>query len=223
MYTTIVYVGLKDQLTTFFASYPVRTYSSGSIIIYAGDQPNGIYFIESGLIRQYFISKQGTEFSIMLHKPGSLFPLPYIFSHNPSDTFFEAMSPEVQIHIAPVTQVHTFLQKNPSILFELFKKLALDIELMEKFLEFEVLGDAYIKLAFSLYILVKQFGKKQADGKLLINLKMTQLELASFSALTHETVNRKLMELKKHTIVEIKDSYLIVSNYSKLEELLQIH
>ena len=88
----------KDRIKkfeTFYDQFKPRDYKKGEILIRADDDPQGIFCLREGYIRQYTISKTGTELTLHILQPISFFPMVWAINGTPNVYYFEALTPVV--------------------------------------------------------------------------------------------------------------------------------
>lgn len=207
-----------EKLDTFFSSYPTHTFKKGEIILDANESPKGVFYIEEGVIRRYFLSEKGEEITLNLHKVHSFLPMSWALANIPNIHFYEAMTP-VTIRRAPKEIFLAFLRKEPDILYDLLQRVYVGMEGMWQHIESLSNGNSYMKLVTSLVTLTKRFGKEQKDG-IFINLKLTETDLANVAGMARETASRELQKLKQQHIVSYDKGYITVYNLKKLEDLM---
>ena len=52
---------VADKVQKHFSQYRFRKYPKGQILIHSGDEPEHIYYLVSGKVRQYDVSYRGDE------------------------------------------------------------------------------------------------------------------------------------------------------------------
>jgi CRP-like cAMP-binding protein len=75
------------------------------------------------------------------------------------------------------------------------------------------------KIAFTLYYLVFRYGIEKQPGIFTIDIRMTQIMIASFVGLTRESTTINLRLLKKKKIIEY-DSFTYIVNKENLEKFI---
>src|SRR5688572_8345265 len=103
---------ISEKVKQHFSQYNLRKYSKGQILIHAGDEPQYIYYLESGKVRQYDISFRGDEIILNVFKPGAFFPMLSSLTNLPNKYFFEAET-DIEVRPAPVEETISFLKTNP--------------------------------------------------------------------------------------------------------------
>lgn len=106
----------------FFSQFQLRTYKQGEMLIRADDDPQGIFCLTKGYVRQYIISRTGEELTLHILQPISYFPMVWAFNDTPNVYFYEALTP-VEIGRAPKNQVLEFIKDKPDLISELMSEL----------------------------------------------------------------------------------------------------
>lgn len=209
---------ITEKLDSFFSSYPTQEFKKGDIIIQAEKEPNGIYYVKSGLIRRYWISENGEEITLNLYKPHTFLPMSWAIAHVKNIHFYEAML-DTSTHRAPKEDVLAFLKKEPDVVYDLLRRIYIGMEGLWMHMESLTAGSSYVKLIASLVILVKRFGEQKKD-RLVIELKMSERDIANYAGMSRETASRELQKLKKENLVYFEKGTIVVYNLQKLEEML---
>src|SRR5581483_816838 len=112
----------KKDFEMFYKQFAIRNYKKGEMLIRADDDPQGIFCLTNGYVRQYTISKTGLELTLYIIKPTSYFPIIWAFNGAPNVYYFEAMT-SVEVLRAPREQVLHFTKDNPAVISELMSEL----------------------------------------------------------------------------------------------------
>jgi len=79
----------NKDLETFYAQFTPRVYKKGETLIRSDDDPQGIFYLKKGYVRQYSISPAGIELTLHILKPVSYFPLVWAINGTPNVYNFE--------------------------------------------------------------------------------------------------------------------------------------
>ncbi|HEX7042083.1 MAG TPA: Crp/Fnr family transcriptional regulator [Patescibacteria group bacterium] len=206
------------KLEEFFLKFPKYEYKKGEIIIQATGNPQGIFYIESGIVRRYYLSENGEEVTLNLYKPHAFLPMSWAIGNVTNTHFYEAMTPVV-VNRAPREEVILFLKKEPDVVYDLLRRIYIGMEGLWMHLESLTAGNSYTKLVASLVVLAKRFGKKEENG-LMVDLKMSERDLANYAGMSRETASRELQKLRKEKYVTFDKGIIIVHDIQKMEDLL---
>lgn len=206
------------KLEDFLSQFPAQEYKKGEIIIEADKQPAGIFYIQSGIIRQYFLTENGEEITLNLYKPHSFLPMAWAIGNLVNEHFYEALT-QVTVKRAPKEPFLAFLRREPEILYDLLRRVYIGIEGLWLHLESLTSGNSYTKLVTSLVILAKRFGRGEKDD-VVIELKLNETDIANYSGMARETASRELQKLKKQNLVSFEKGFLIIHNFEKMKHIL---
>jgi|SRR5579872_5400881 len=203
------------KLDTFFSKYPQQEFPKHHTLIEAGQVPSSIFYIEAGIVRQYWIFENGTEATLNLYKPHSFLPMSWAIGNVVNQHIYEAMT-GITIRKVPKDDLLVFLKNEPDIVYDLLKRMYVGMEGLWQHMESLANGSSLTKLTASLIILAKRFGKKE-NGTTIISLKLSEQELANYAGMSRETVSRELQKLKKEKIVSFNKGYIAIQNEEKLQ------
>jgi len=215
---TLMDTKIVEILDKFFERYPSQEFGKGDILISAGDEPKGIFYLRSGNVRQYVINKNGEEMTLNIYKPNTFFPMAWALNAYSNSYYFEVMN-DIEVCVAPKKQVVIFVKREPKVLFDLLKRVYIGLDGVLSRLEFLMSGTARQKLITILVISAKRFGEVK-KGYIVIILKLTHQDLASLAGLSRETVSREMMSLKKNRLMDYTSTSITVYNIGDLENEL---
>src|SRR5664279_4179226 len=156
-------VDKTKEFENFYKQFTVRDYKKGEMLIRADDDPQGIFCLTKGYVRQYTISKTGLELTLHILKPISYFPMVWAINGTPNVYYFEALTP-VEVGRAPRDQVVNFIKDKPTIIFELLSVLIEDYAESLTRIEHLVFSDAYRRVISVLLYIAKHFGEESDEG-----------------------------------------------------------
>ena len=207
---------VKQKLENFFSKYKYLKFKKGEILIRADDDPAGIFYLKTGTVRQYTISKEGEEQTLTLYKPIAYFPMMWAINNTLNTYYFEALT-EVEVYRAPKEAVVDFIKKEPDVLYDLTSRIYSGMHGLLSRMEYLLFSSAYNKILFTLINNATRFGK-QIDGE--IHLQMTHKDIAAFSGLTKETISREIKKLEEKGLVRNENQLLIIKDVKILENEL---
>ena len=113
------------EFEAFYRQFTTRNYKKGEMLIRADDDPQGIFCLKKGYVRQYTISKTGFELTLHILRPLSYFPMVWAVNGTPNVYYFEALTP-VEVGRVPKDQVVNFIKDKQTVIFELLSELIED-------------------------------------------------------------------------------------------------
>ena len=203
---------------TFYQQFTVRDYKKGELLIRADDEPQGIFCLTKGYVRQFTTSKAGIELTLHILKPVSYFPMVWAINGTPNVYCYEALTP-VEAGRAPRNQVVDFIKDKPSIIFALMSNLLEDYAETLTRVEHLVFSDAYRRVISILVYIAKHFGEPVGKG-MIVHHRFTQQDIATLVGIARETASNEMVKLVKKGLVKYVDHSMAFENIKLLEKEL---
>lgn len=208
-------VDKSEKLRALFMSGRSLNYQKNEIILRANDTPRGVYGIESGLVKIYSLTKEGTEHVHHFFGPGDFFPVIWTFRDTDRHMYFETLAP-TKVWLVPQKTFIQFISDHQDAMFELLQELIERYHLYTGRIDNLLYSDARERCAYRLLSLASRFGVK-TDAGVMINAVFTHEDLAHSINMTRETFGRSFGRLQKRSIIGY-DAYrhLIIKDLSVL-------
>jgi len=203
---------------TFYQQFITRNYKKGEMLIRADDDPQGIFCLTKGYVRQYTISPAGNELSLHILNPISYFPMVWAINGTPNVYFFEALTP-VEVGRAPREQVINFIKDKPTLLFALMSELLEDYAETLTRVEHLVFSDAYRRVISILIYIAKHFGQPHKKG-IIVDHRFTQADIATLVGVARETASIELFKLEKSGLIKYVDHSILFEDLDKLSSMI---
>lgn len=203
------------EFEIFYKQFSTREYKKGETLIRADDNPQGIFCLTKGYVRQYTISKTGIELTLQILKPISYFPLIWAINGAPNIYFYEALT-SVEVGRAPKEQVVSFIRDKPAIILELMSKLLGDYAETLSRVEHLVFSDAFRRVISVLLYITKHFGKETPQG-IVVDHRFTQQDIATLVGVARETASIEMGRLEKKGLIKYSGHAMIFKNIKNLE------
>ncbi len=194
------------------------TYKKGEFIIRPGDTPSGIFFIESGTVKAYDITKYGEENLLTIRKPGEIFPLIWTVTGKGRYVIYEALAPTVAWRLKRELFVQN-VQEHPDLIFP-FLDIILEMYRIhsERILNLEY-RSVRERLVSFLLLMSQRFGKQTPEG-LLIDIPLRHQDIASSINSSRETTSREMMVLERKELLSNTQALITLKDVKKLRALL---
>jgi CRP/FNR family cyclic AMP-dependent transcriptional regulator len=171
-----------------------RLYGAGEIVFMPVPNPHSVYLLEEGLVRIYRLSETGLESTLGYVRAGEVFGELAVFGDDPRESFAQAVEPSVVWKI-PRRSFQPYVESRPRLAFEISKQIGGRLKQIESRIESLVFRDVKSRLVLILLELAKHFGQEREDGSILLDVHITQAELATLVGSTRQSVNAGLSEL----------------------------
>ncbi len=207
---------VAKKIDNFFLQYKQQKYKKGEILVRAGDDPSGIFYLKEGVVKKYAISRKGDEMIVNVFKSVSFFPMSWAINKTPNAYFYEALT-NLNVYRAPGDDVNKFIKREPDVMYDLLSRVYKGTEGILTRMTYLMAGNANGRLITEIIIQAKRFGKKQDNG---IEVKTSEKDLAAQSGMTRETVSREMRILKDRGLVTFSKNILLIPGMQKLEDQL---
>jgi CRP-like cAMP-binding protein len=205
---------ITDKIERYLNQYPRRTYASGETILFAHENPKDIFYLVSGKVNMFDVSPKGNEVVINVYEPGRFFPLSWALSHTPNKYFFKTEAPSM-FRLIPPDDLMDFIFKNPDVGVELLRRIHQKADRFFERIVYLMSATAARRLTYELVVECLRFGKQQPDGSVFVAVR--EVDLASRSGLSRETVSREFQKLKEAGYVQLEKQGIRVFNLTQLE------
>ncbi len=211
-----------DKLNNFLSQFEAFRYKKGETILRSGDTPPGVLFIKKGYVKDYSVSKEGEELTLIVFKPEDFFPMQWAINNRQNTHYFEAMS-RVELCRIPKDKFINFIKNNPDVFLALTSHILLRLGGLLQRMEYLAFGNAYEKVASILAILAERFGKKEKK-EIVIQVVLTHKDIADLLGMARETVSVEIKKLEKRGLIGYRGRLIRIRNVEGLqkESLLEV-
>jgi CRP-like cAMP-binding protein len=207
-----------EELDQFFSQYPLKQYPKGQMLIYADEDPSGIFYLVSGKVRKYDVNNRGDEVVLNTFQPSVFFPMTWILNKTPNRYFFEATTPIVTRY-APASEVERYLATHPAVVYSLLKQVYSGLEDTQRRVVHLMKSDTRCRLLFELLIESRRSGELQQDGSCVISISMN--ELSQRAGLSRERISRELSKLiQQDGLLTRRGRSLVIRSIQEIEDEL---
>jgi len=193
------------------------TFQKGEFIIRPGDTPPGVFFIESGLVKAYDITKYGEENLLIIRREEEVFPLIWAVNGQERSVIYQTLTPtslwrisrkEFLEEIANTESLQTVL----NMTIEMYRLHS------ERIINLEYRSVRERLISFML-TMSSRFGKPCPDG-IVIDLPLRQQDIASSINSSRETTSRELSLLERKGLIKTSPQNIILKDIEKLKSYL---
>lgn len=206
-----------DRLQQIFSSAKRKKYQKGGLLL-NGENPEIVFFLEAGQVKQYSLTPHGEEIIHHLYKQHSVFPLAIILSNKNPKHFFEATT-ETTVATIPAVKFVSLLTENKELLFHLLKNMSNGLIGLTIRIESLLNKEAFYRtVGFLLYLGQKY---KKENTRVEIDEELTHQELSGWLGHTRETISRQLERLKKEGLIDYQRKKICIKDLDKLKDRLK--
>lgn len=196
-----------------------KHFSKEQIVLYEEDTSSYMYLIYSGKVRVVKMNDEGKEQIITIHKRNDFFGEMTLLDGKTSPATVIAHEDAV-IGLLHKNDFEEYLMNNDGIRRKIIELLCARLREswdMIKILSFNA-ENAQDRVMSLLRRLQELYGVKDDRG-VIIDVKMTHQQMASYASVTRETMSRVLRSLEKSDMITVLDNKAILLNKCFLETM----
>ena len=190
-----------------------------TFLFHEGTNAHQIYIIKSGLVQVSKLTADGKEMILRICQHEDIVGELTLFSDHPKYLLSANVLEDGEVLVINKDILEKALMENNKLTFEYMKWTNNHMRKFQSKIRDLLLNRKKGALYSTLIRLSNSYGIKQENG-ILIDLRLTNRELAKFCAATRESVNRILVELRKLNVISIDKSgriFIKDINYLKTE------
>jgi CRP/FNR family transcriptional regulator, cyclic AMP receptor protein len=206
------------SLVNVFNEGTKLTYKRSEYIIRPGELPNNVFFIESGLVKAFNISKYGEENLLIIRKSHEVFPLIWALTGQEREIIYQAMTPTVLRRIDRQKYLD-YLHSHPGALLPILDMVTEMYRIHSERilnLEYRTVRERLVSFLLTMY---HRFGQETDEGS-IIDVPLRHQDIASSINASRETASRELAKLEKKGLIKTKQFYITLKDMEALQALL---
>jgi CRP-like cAMP-binding protein len=210
-----VFDGLSfDELLEIDAIKTWETYKKGDLIFSQGTHPKGLICVKKGKLKISQIGPDGKEQIVHLVGNGNVVGHRAILSDDIYSGSAIALE-DSEVCIIRKSGFIDILKKNGKLTFNIAKFLAFELKEAEDKITSTAQKPSLGRIAEAIIHLMSNYGIDPETN--LINVTVKREDFANMAGITRETAIRKLYELQKAEIIELKGKKIRIVNHQKLK------
>jgi CRP-like cAMP-binding protein len=163
-------------------------FNAGAKIVKQGEMPQGLYFVQSGLIKLEIMSRTGTILTLRIAKGKEFFGYRSLLSEEPC--YFSATAlTDATLCLLPKQHLDRAIEDNPQLAKLLIKQLAMDLKTSDQRWLSQTSEGAHERVERAL----KELNESVPQ------YKWTKREIAQIAGTTTETVFRSISKSNRNT------------------------
>lgn len=204
--------GLDERVIQELAHDAVwREYSAGEVVFLEGEQPQGLYYLESGWLKIAKISPDGREQVLQFLEPGETFHALGVFANRPNPASAIALEP-AGIWILRRDAVATLLAEHPQFAQYVIERMA------DRILELvDLVEDLSLRTVKGR--LARLLVEDASEDTLHRPRWYTQAEIAARLGTVPDVLQRALSSLAEDGIIDVERSAIRICDREKLEDI----
>lgn len=189
----------------------------GTFLFQEGMEAEELYIVMSGKIQISKITTDGRELSLRICGQNDICGELTLFTDNPKYLLSAKVLEEGEIVAIKKEVIESEIFQNPTLAFEFMKWMSDHFRKTQTKFRDLVLNGKKGALFSTLIRMTNSYGIEKNDG-ILIDLALTNQDLANFCGTSRESTNRILNDLKRDEIISIKRGKIIIHDLKYLKE-----
>lgn len=207
----------NTPLIDLFNNGTSLSYKKGEFILRPGESPSGVFYIKSGIVKAYDITKYGEENLLIIRKEKEIFPLIWAITGQERSIIYQALS-DVNVLRIERKALQDLIKKEPAVLEPL---LSMTVEMYrihsERIINLEYRTVRERLISF-LITMSQRFGKKDMNTA-TINVPLRHQDIASSINASRETTSREISALERNGLIETS-GLIKINDLKKLKSYL---
>jgi CRP-like cAMP-binding protein len=208
-----------DDLDRLLESAAERSFGANQTIFQKGDPGTSLMAVIAGRVRISVFSEDGKEIILNIVEPGQIFGEIALLDGKPRTADAAAMTP-TRLLVLERRGFVPALEANPRIALRLIELLCARVRQTSELVESVALLEYGARLAKLLLRLADGYGEQQ-DGRIRINLKISQADLGNLIASTRESVNRQLNAWVEEGVIALERGRITILDRALLAACIE--
>ena len=204
-----------EDMKLLSASVRTQSVKKGEALFQRGDQGSALYVIKEGSIKIVLPSRRGDEVVLAIFSEGDFFGEMALLDGLPRSA--DAVALELcKLLVLSRADFLAFLKNNESAIQHILYSLSIRLRKTDDFLEDTCALNISARFAKKLVKLAETHGR-QEENCILIDLDLTQSDLASMIGATRESINKELRLLREKGLISTTGRKIQIYNMERLK------
>lgn len=194
---------------------------AGSMLFSAGEQGDGLYIIETGVLKVAVELPGGEERIVSLLGPGQIAGELAMIDGLPRSASIVVLQ-DCSYRFVSKACFQKFTAGHPEFYRELVTVLTMRLREADRALVAVTFLSSKGRLARALLDLADHFGQPSGSGSVMLSQKISNGDLAAMAGMARENVSRVLAEWRERKLVSQSGHYHCISNIAALEREMEL-
>ena len=198
----------------------VKSYAKDNYLFQEGDKIQYLFFLTKGKVQLNKVTSDGRELTLRICGQAQLLGEVYLYSPEAYYMVDAKVKEDAECFLFPLPEIEAELQKNARMAAAFMKWMCLNQQKTQTRFRDLLLNGKKGALYSTLIRLTNSYGVQKADG-ILIDVQLTNQDLANFCGMAREVTNRMLSDLKRQEVISTCDGKILVRNLAFLKNEIQ--
>jgi CRP/FNR family transcriptional regulator/CRP/FNR family cyclic AMP-dependent transcriptional regulator len=198
----------EEELQQIAAVVREQHYKKHTTIVHVDDPGNALYILKTGLVKVTIEDRDGYEMILRILYPTDFFGDMSLLDGEPRSATVTTQEPSEVLTVSRDHFLH-IIEKSPKILLKMTTVLSQRLRKANQLIHSLAFFDVYGKVARTLLNLAKERSHETDQGR-VIDMRLTQQELAELAGMTRETMARTLREFQQAGCIRVESGVITI-------------
>ncbi|WP_234051659.1 MULTISPECIES: Crp/Fnr family transcriptional regulator [unclassified Xanthobacter] len=203
-----------EEISRLRAAGVPRKLAAGEQLFRQGDTHGGIWLIESGTVRTFYVSPAGREITLALWTPGHFVGGPEVFGGG-SHVWSADVHDDAEVLYLTGAKIRSLAETMPRFAICLIEGLVAKGKCYSALVQMLGTRSVTERLA-QLLIIFADTSSRREGNRLVIERKLTHDQLAAIVGATRQWVTMTLDKFQKRGLISVSRQCIVVENYDLL-------
>lgn len=208
---------LKELLSL---PHHVKTFAKDRYLFRESEQIEHLFFIVKGKVQLSKMNSDGRELTLRICGQNQLLGEVYLYADDATYMLDAKVKEDVECYLYPIHELEAEFNQNPKLAAAFMKWMCLNQRKTQTRFRDLLLHGKKGALYSTLIRLSNSYGIQKSEG-LLIDVSLTNQDLANFCGMAREVANRMLSELKKQEVISVCDGKILIRDLTYLKNEIQ--
>ena len=190
-------------------------YKKGEYIFFEGDSGDKFFIIKNGQVKLTKMIKNGDEQILNIFSSHDIIAEIVAFDKGNYPASAVTMT-DTEMIVFDQSELENLILKHPSIGVKLLREMSHRLRRAQENVRDLALKDSSARVAGLLIFLAEKYGKKKKD-KTILDISLTQQELASMIGSSRETVSRVLGKFENESLIKTSRKKIIIYKLNEIK------
>jgi CRP/FNR family cyclic AMP-dependent transcriptional regulator len=192
-----------------------REYRKGNFLFLQGDPGDELFVVKRGAVKVFVISPEGDEMVLATLRPPGVFGELSVLDGGPRSASVQAVMATTVLVLGRATLLE-LLRSQPALVDALLRSMGGLVRRLTDRAADLVFLDLEARVAKFLVQLAAERAEQDGDGRLVLDLNMTQGDLAAMVGGSRQSVNQILHGLARREYLEVRGQSLVLKDHAAL-------
>ncbi len=207
----------EDELRTIAPLFQENKWNRGKLLFMEGDSGDELFVVKSGVVKIYRFDDE-KEIILALFGPGDFFGEMAVIQPALNRSATAETLESCSIYTMKRSVFYEFMEKHPRMCIKLLEVTVQRLRNANDQIYNLTFLDVRSRIIRTILRLAEERGVKLGDG-LLVDIRMTHQQLASFAGTARESATKVLQELSEEGIIVVEKKRIFLPDHKKLKEL----